>query len=311
LLSGVFSLLAGCITINLPPPPGPLEEEVLSGTASAKVLLVNLSGVIGSKETRGIYPRPGQVAGIKEVLTVAAEDTDVKALVVRINSPGGTVTASDVLYHELRIFKEKRKIPVVASIMDLATSGGYYVACAADKIVTHPSSVTGSIGVIMLTVDASGLLEKIGVEANAVASGPKKSMGSPLRPMTSEEREVFQSVIDGFYERFLDVVQQGRPRLSAEQIRTLADGRIYSGTQAKALGLVDEVGYLEDAIELAKNAADLQEAKVVTYHRPGEYRNNIYSSFLGGGAALARLSNLDAMTLLRSGTPQFMYLWMP
>ena len=163
----------------------------------------------------------------------------------------------------------------------------------------------------MLTVDASGLLERIGVETNAVASGPKKGMGSPLRPMTAEEREIFQSVIDSFYERFVDVVRQGRPRLNAEQVRTLADGRIYSGIQARELGLVDEVGYLEDAIELAKNAAGLKEAKVVTYHRPGEYRHNIYSSFLGGGAALAQLSNLDAMTLLRSGTPQFMYLWMP
>ncbi|MDH3714337.1 MAG: signal peptide peptidase SppA [Gammaproteobacteria bacterium] len=310
-LGGVFSVLAGCITINLPPPPGPLEEEVLSGTASSKVLLVDVSGLISSKEVRGIYPQPGLVASVKEVLTVAAEDSDVKALVVRVNSPGGTVTASDVLYHEIRAFKEKRKIPVVASIMGLGTSGGYYVASAADKIVAHSSSVTGSIGVIMLTVDASGLLEKIGVEANTVASGPKKGMGSPLRPMTSEEREVFQSVIDSFHDRFLDVVQQGRPQLSAKQIRTLADGRIYSGTQAKELGLVDDVGYLEDAIELAKNAAGLEEAKVVTYHRPGEYRHNIYSSFLGAGTALAHLSNLDAMALLHSGTPQFMYLWMP
>jgi protease-4 len=307
----MLSVLAGCITINLPPPPGPLEEEVLSGSGPAKVLLVNLTGLISAKETRGIYPKPGQVAAIKEVLTLAAEDADVKALVVRINSPGGTVAASDVLHHELRTFKRKREIPVVAAIMDLGTSGGYYVASAADTIVAHPSSVTGSIGVIMLTMDASGLLEKIGVEADAVASGPKKGMGSPLRPMTSEEREVFQNVIDGFHDRFVDVVQQGRPQLSAQRIRTLADGRIYSGTQAKELGLVDEVGYLEDAIELAKNAAGLQQAEVVTYRRAGEYRHNIYSSFLGGGVALAHLSNLDAMTLLRSGTPQFMYLWMP
>ena len=116
----------------------------------------------------GFHRKPGLVASVKEVLTVAAKDPDVKALVVRVNSPGGTVTASDILYHEIRAFKEKRKIPVVASIMDLGTSGGYYIASAADAIVAHPTSVTGSIGVIMLTMDASGLLEKIGVEANAV-----------------------------------------------------------------------------------------------------------------------------------------------
>jgi protease-4 len=242
---------------------------------------------------------------------VAAEDADIKALVIRVNSPGGTVTASDILYHEIRTFKEKHQIPVVASIMGLGASGGYYVASAADTVVAHPTSVTGSIGVIMLTVDASGLLEKIGVAANTVASGPKKGMGSPLRPMTPEEREVFQGVIDGFYEQFLGVVQHGRPQLSAQEIRTLADGRIYSGLQAEKLGLVDEVGYLEDAIGVAKKAAGLEEARVVTYHRPGEYRNNIYSSFLEGGASLTSLSQLDAMALLRSGTPQFMYLWMP
>jgi len=306
LLSG-----AGCVTINLPPPPDPLEEEVLSGAGRSKVLLVDVSGMISSEAEKGFHRRPGLVASVKEVLTVAAKDSDVKALVVRINSPGGTVTASDILYHEIRAFKAKRKIPVVASIMDLGTSGGYYIASAADAIVAHPTSVTGSIGVIMLTMDASGLLAKIGVETNALASGPKKSMGSPLRPMTSDEREVFQSVIDGFYEQFLTAVQQGRPQLSAERIRTLADGRIYSGTQAKELGLVDSVGYLEDAIENAKKQAGLTEAKVVTYHRPGEYRNNIYSSFLDGGASLAAWSQLNAMTLLRSGTPQFMYLWMP
>ena len=309
-LGGVLAVLAGCVTINLPPRPGPLQEEVLSGTGSAKVLLVDLSGVISAREERDLYRRPGMVAEIKEVLDVAAEDEDVKALVIRVNSPGGTVTASDVLYHELRSFKARRKIPVVASIMDLGTSGGYYVACAADTIVAHPSSVTGSIGVIMLTMDASGLLEKIGVQANAVVSGPKKDMGSPLRPMTADERRVFQGVIDGFYERFLAVVQEGRPRLGAAQIRTLADGRIYSGTQARELGLVDEVGYLDDAIDLARQAADLDEARVVTYRRPGEYRNNIYSSFLGGAPA-ALLGNLDTMSLLRTGTPQFMYLWMP
>lgn len=310
-LAGVCSVLAGCITINIPPPPGPLEEEVVSGSGDDKVLLVDLSGVIGAGETRGFRRRPSQVAAFKEVLAVAAEDEDVKAVVVRINSPGGSVTASDVLHHELTSFKAQRQIPVIASIMDVGTSGGYYVAAAADQIMAHPSSVTGSIGVIMLSVDASGLLEKIGVQTNAIASGPKKGMGSPLRPMTEEEREVFQDVIDGFYERFLTVVEQGRPELNAERIRSLSDGRIYSGTQARDLGLVDEVGYLDDAIDMATRAAGLTEAKVVIYHRPGEYKNNIYSGVLSGSAALAELSSLDTMTLLRAGTPRFMYLWMP
>jgi len=304
-------LLSGCITINLLPAPGPLKEEHLSGSGASKVLLVELSGLISSQDSGGFLEHPNMVAHLKEELTRAAEDTSIKALVVRINSPGGTVTASDVLYHELRVFKEQRKIPIVASIVDLGASGGYYVAAAADTLVAHPSSVTGSLGVIMLTVNARGLLEKVGVETTAVTSGPKKDMGSPFRPMTEEERAIFQGVIDSFYQRFLNVVQEGRRNLTADQVRKLADGRIYSGEQAKELGLVDTVGYLDDAIEVAKKKAGLAEARVVVYKRPGDYVNNIYSRWLGGGGGLAGLTNLDLMALIRGGTPQFMYLWMP
>jgi protease-4 len=162
-----------------------------------------------------------------------------------------------------------------------------------------------------LTVNAKGLLEKVGVEANAITSGPRKDMGSPFRTMTSEEKAIFQSVIDSFYERFLMVVQEGRPQLSAEKIKKLADGRIYSGEQAKAEGLVDDVGYLDEAIERAKKNAGLAEARIVTYRRHGEYQNNIYSRVLGGGSGLSSLANMDLLSIVRGGSPQFMYLWMP
>ena len=304
-------LLTNCININFPPPAGPLKEQVLSGTGESKVLVVEISGMISSQDDTGLLPRPNLLAHVKEVLSAAQEDSSVKAVVVRINSPGGTVTASDILYHELRKFKEKRKIPLIMSIMDLGTSGGYYIAAAGDQIVAHPSTVTGSLGVIMLTVNASGLLEKIGVQATAVTSGPRKDMGSPFRAMTEEERAIFQNVIDSFYQRFLMVIQEGRGNLSAEQIRQLADGRIYSGEQAKVLGLVDEIGYVEDAIDLAKKRAGLKEAKIVTYKRPGQYRQNIYSTFLGKSEGWSGLAQLDLMTMVRGGTPQFMYLWLP
>jgi protease-4 len=208
------------------------------------------------------------------------------------------------------MFKASRKVPIVASIMDLGTSGGYYIAAAADTVLAHPSSVTGSIGVIMLTINARGLLEKVGVETTAVTSGPRKDMGSPFRTMTTEERAIFQGLIDSFYQRFLNIVQEGRSNLQMEQIKRLADGRIYTGDQAKAAGLVDEIGYLEDAIALAKKKAGLTEAKVVTYHRPGEYSNNVYSKVLAPNG-LAGLADLDLMSFVRGGTPQFMYLWMP
>ena len=305
-------LLFGCVTINLLPSPGPLKEEQVSGSGSSKVLLLDLSGVISSHDQGGIFDgSPNLVARIKEELTLAAEDQKVKAIVLRINSPGGTVTASDILYHEVRMFKEKRRIPVIASIVDVGASGGYYVAAAADKILAHPSSVTGSIGVIMMTVNAQGLLEKIGVQATAVTSGPKKDMGSPFRAMTPEERAIFQGVIDSFYERFLTVVQEGRGTLTAEQIRKLADGRIYAGEQAKTLGLVDGIGYVDDAVDLAKKAAGLSEARVVMYRRPGEYRNNIYSKVMAGGEWPGGFPTLDLLAMVRGGPPQFMYLWMP
>ncbi len=301
----------GCITVNLIEPPGPVRETQISGTGDAKVLLLDLSGVIGSQDKDGFVPQPGMLATFKEELTRASKDERIKAVVLRVNSPGGTVTASDILYHEIRTFKERKKIPVVASIMDVGASGGYYVAMAADTVVAHPSSVTGSLGVIMLTLNAQGLMEKIGLEARAVVSGPRKDMGSPFRAMTEEERTIFQGLIDAFYQRFLGVIKDGRPNLSAETIRKLADGRVYSGEQAKALGLIDGVGYLDDAISAAKQGAGLNDAKVIRYRRAGQYRPNIYASLFPNPAGLAPWNQLDLFGLVRSGTPQFMYLWMP
>jgi protease IV len=307
----LVSLQSGCITVNLIEPSGPVQEVQLSGTGDGKVLLLDLSGVISSQDKEGLVPQSNMLAIFREELTRASKDDKVKAVVVRINSPGGTVTASDILYHELREFKAKKKVPVIASMMDVAASGGYYLAMAADSILVHPSTVTGSIGVIMLTVNARGLLEKVGVEANAITSGPRKDMGSPFRVMTAEERGIFQSVIDSFYQRFLAVVQEGRPHLSPDQIKKLADGRIYSGDQAKAAGLIDEIGYLDDAIEAAKKKAGLTEARVVTYGHRGEYKHNIYSRLLGGSPSITGLLNMDLLSMVRGGTPQFMYLWMP
>jgi protease-4 len=311
-LAVAATVQTGCITVNLIEPSGPVRETQISGTGDAKVLMLDLSGVIGSQDKDGLISQPGMLATFKEELTRASKDEKIKALVLRVNSPGGTVTASDILYHELKTFKAARRIPVVVSMMDVAASGGYYLAMAADSILVHPSTVTGSIGVIMLTVNARGLLEKVGVEANAITSGPRKDMGSPFRVMTSEEKEIFQGVIDSFYQRFLTVVQEGRPNLSLEQIKKLADGRIYSGEQAKVAGLVDDIGYLDEAIELAKKKAGVSEARVVTYRRPGEYQNNIYSRALTSGApAWSSLANFDLLSMVRGGTPQFMYLWMP
>jgi len=229
--------MSGCISQpSLFPSMRPLQESKISGEGEQKILMMNISGMLTSAKPSGfvdrLMDRPSLPARIKEELIKAGEDTQIKAIILRINSPGGTVTASDIVYHEIRQFKETHHIPVIASIVDLGTSGGYYLATAADHIVVHPSTITGSIGVIMVTLNAQGLLEKIGVKPTAITSGPKKSMGAPFRSMTDEERAIFQSVIDSMYDQFVSVVKNGRPSLTEGEIRRLADGRIYTALQA-------------------------------------------------------------------------------
>lgn len=317
ILSLMLLTLTGCMTMSFIPKTNPLEEVVLSGEGRDKVLLVEISGVLTSAKPGGVldrfFHRLSLPARFKEELTKATDDEAVKAIVLRISTPGGTVTASDILYHEIQEMKKTRKVPVIASIMDLGTSGGYYVAMAADRVVAHPSSVTGSLGVIMLTLNASGLMEKIGVRADAVMSGPHKDMGSPFRTMTDQDRAIFQGVIDSLYARFLRVIEQGRPDLKPETIRQLADGRIYSATQAKDHGLIDGIGYLDDALELAKKEAGIEEAQVVMYRRPGGYQPNIYAQSPGApGRTDWIFPKLDPVSLLLAGgTPAFMYLWLP
>jgi protease IV len=312
-IAAVGLLAAGCISVSLFPQMQPLREKTVQGTATEKILMIDVSGIISEKASEG-GPLGGAsedlVARLKEELNMAAEDGQIKALLLRINSPGGTVTASDVIYHELMTFKAKRRIPIVAVIMDVGASGGYYVASAADRIVVHPTSVTGSVGVIMLRVNAEGLLQKIGVEASAIKSGAKKDIGSPFRPMTEEERAIFQGMIDGFQSRFLEVVTKSRSTLPADRLKLVADGRVLTGPQAVQLGLADQVGYLDDAIATAKQTAGIPDARVVVYARPGAYKNNIYSEFQGRGS-LEALAHLDVMGMVRGGSPQFLYLWMP
>ncbi len=309
-LTLVLLSLAGCsvVSIDLTPRVRPLEESTVEGSGADKVLLIDLAGVLAEEPVFTLESRPQVplLARVREELAKAEDDERVRAVVLRINSPGGTVTASDILYHEVMQFKARRKVPVVASILDVGASGGYYVALAADRILVHPTTVTGSIGVLMLTVNASGLLEKIGVSAAYVKSGQFKDMGSPFRNIRPEELALFQDLIDRFYGRFVELVARSR-KLDEARVRAFADGRIYTAGEALSLGLIDQVGYLEDAIASAKSAAGITEAKVVTYHRPRQYRATIYSSTDAAGPA-ATLPDLARMVL--SG-PRFLYLWWP
>jgi protease-4 len=309
-------LLQGCsslLNIELVPRIRPLREETVEGKGKAKILLLDVSGVL-SDESASIAlttppPKVPIVARVREELKKAEDDDEIKALVVRINSPGGTITASDLIYREIVAFKTRKKVPVVAVMMDVGASGGYYAALAADTIIALPTTVTGSIGVIMLTLNAQGLMEKIGVAPLAIKSADKKDAGSPFRQLTPEERAIFQSVIDQMYGRFVGLIVEHR-KIPEERVRAFADGRIYTAEQAKALGLVDSIGYMDDVVAAARKAAGLEEAKIIMYHRPREYRSNFYSATPPATSGLE--GSLGSLASLVGGMgPRFLYLWWP
>jgi len=215
----------------------------------------------------GVVEINGVIADSKEVIGVIksfVDDGGVKAIVLRIDSPGGGVGASQEIYRE--VVKAKGVKPVVASFGGVAASGGYYVACGADKIMANPGTITGSIGVVMQFANLEELFKKIGYKGYVIKSGAYKDVGSPFREMTPEETELLQGVIDTVHQQFIRAVAEGR-KLPLEKVAAIADGRIFSGEQARALGLVDELGNLEDTIDRAAQMAGIKGRPVVVYPR--------------------------------------------
>lgn len=293
-----------------------LDETTIiheGGLAPAKIVLVDVDGLLmNSEKFRLLGEGENPVSLFVEKLDKAANDSSVRAVVLRINSPGGTVTASDLMYTELQVFKKRTegKRPVVAVLMDVAASGGYYVACGADEIVSHPTTITGSIGVIMQMFSFSGTMGKIGAEATAIKSGPMKDAGSPFKKLQPEERQIFQTLVDQFYDRFVAVVAHGRPNLTEARIRELADGRVYSAQQALELGFVDRIGTLRDALASVKDKIGAKQVRVVTYHRPLGWKPNIYAETPAGPPQM-NLVNVEIPKDLMLPQAQFLYLWAP
>ncbi len=310
-LSMLSILAAGCISIELPGGrPGPLVETVVDGEGSAKILLVEVDGLITETPRVGrigFGERESVVARVRAQLEKARSDDGVKAVVLRIQSPGGTATASEILYREIKRYKEETGRPVIAELMGIATSGAYYAAMGADAVYAYPTSVTGSIGVILSGINLSGLMEKIGVADQTLTTGDFKDAGSPLRPMRPAEREQLQSVLNDLYERFKQVVLEGRPELGAERLAEVADGRIFSATQAMRHGLIDGIVDLPGAVDEARRRAGVDRARVVTYHRRREWRETVYTRPpVPGGGLLETFSFLGALQ-----SPTFLYLWRP
>ena len=304
-------LMAGCaVRLDFLGESKMKEVVLMKSPAKEKVLVVDVEGMISSIQPGSVFSREGDVLSrVYARLQAAGEDRLVRGIILRLDTPGGDVTSSDILYREVQKFREKTGIPVVALMMGVAASGGYYVASACDAIIAHPSTITGSIGVIALFPDVEGLLSKVGVKVQVIKSGDLKDAGSPFRNLSEEEQRLFQDIIDEHYGRFLEVIHEKRKdSLSLEEIRQLADGRVYTASQALKLKLIDGVGYFDEALAKVLSLAKISSARVVAYTYYPKRQSNLYASKLENPPLFEQKTLADALPELQSG---FYYLWLP
>ncbi len=264
--------------INLFPEAGPLKEVTLEGSGEEKILVLSIQGTISDRPREKLLrTQPSMVQEVISQLKRAEKDPQIKAVLMKVNSPGGTVTASDILYHEIRSYKERSGVKLVVAMMNLAASGGYYLSLPADWIMAHPTTITGSIGVIFSRPSISGFMDKLGLALHVSKSGELKDMGSPFRDPTETDEAIFQSLTDQMAERFIDLVLKHRT-ISADQQQRIVTARVFLAKEALQVGLIDQIGYLTDAIEKTKSLANLSpDAKVVTYRRYETEDDNIYN----------------------------------
>jgi protease IV len=285
------------------------EEIIEEGDMLSKIAVLSINGVIqdtGDAESFFESPLYNHKA-FMEQLDYVKEADDVKAIILQVNSPGGGVVESAQIHDKIREIQKEMKKPIYVSMGSMAASGGYYVSAPADKIFASPETLTGSLGVIMQGVNYAGLAEKYGVEFTTIKSGPYKDIMSPSRPMTEDEREILQSMIDNSYEGFVKVISEGRG-MSVERVKEIADGRIYDGRQAKQLKLIDGFGYLEDVIENVRKDEKLGDATVVKYTESmgfGSFFSMGAQKIMGKDAEMAGLMKL----LSQPNSPRLMYLY--
>ncbi len=291
----LFLMMMGLLMFFTTSQRDAFEEGVIrEGPRSAKIVVITLEGVIHTEQAKDVY----------EQIRSARQNKHVKGLIVRINSPGGTISGSDEIYNEIRKYRREEEKPVVAFMQGLAASGGYYASVACEKIVAEPTTITGSIGVIFGHFILQELLEqKLGIQPVIITSGPKKDWPSSFEPITEEQRQYVQDkLISPAYDRFVEIVADGRPMLSLDDVKRLADGSIYGAEEARDVQLIDEIGYLDEAIELVKSLAGIEKAKVI------EYRRHIsLASFLS--ARSRNVLSIDRDKLYELSMPQILYLW--
>jgi len=298
---GILALLAAIL----------IPTILIPKLAGDKIAVISLSGTI---TTEGSSLLPGFSGStitpdlVRDYLTKAEKDKAIKAIVLRIESPGGEIAPCQEILWEIERVKETK--PIVVSMGGTAASGGYYISTQANKIVALPTTMTGSIGVIYALPNIEGFLEKLGIQIEIFKGGEYKDMYQGLRELTPEEVEIMEQMIDEYYEQFIDVVAEGR-ELSKEEVRNLATGQIYTGTEAKELGLVDELGGLDTAIDFAAELAGIEAPTVEYYHPP---RLTLWSLLGFANTIQAGLSGLSAqdvilLEILNHNYPQPIFLY--
>ncbi len=281
-------------------------RPVLSLNSGAKeggagIAWIKIRGVIAESDDQSLWSRPSSASYISRNIRQAAKDKNVKAIVLDINSPGGTVASVQDIYSEILSAKEQGK-KVVALFRDVAASGAFYIAMAADKIVAEPGTITGSVGVIMQTGNVVGLFDKLGIQVTPITSGKYKDMGSAYRPMTDAEKALLQDMVNDTYSQFFAAVKAGRPNVTPEDLEEYTDGRVFTGQRAFNLGFIDKLGGEETARLLAGELAGLKDPKILTRQKQG-LRELIFS--FGSGAESKNLSK----QLQSISTPRVSYLW--
>ncbi len=281
---GLALLLTGCgmPSVLVTPVSGSFElhEDVVQpgkGLFPDKVALIPVDGMLLDARSGGLLQATENPMSLfVEELNAAADDDSVKAVVLRINSPGGSVTTSDTMYDAVLKFREKTHKPVIAAAQEIDASGAYYLSCAADKIVVNPTSVVGCIGVIFETFDVVGTMQMLGIQSDAIKSGELKDMGSPFKHMTPHERQVMQDMVNEYFARFKLVVTSHRT-IKDSDLAVVTDGRVFTGEKSVELGLADQTGRLNDALDLARQMAGVPNAEAVMYRRPYGYTGSIYA----------------------------------
>jgi len=327
-----FLALTACTPLRLtmdlrPATSGFAKSEVLRDRGASRnspaVALIGVTGMIADARTPGMVgSTPGLVDQVAAQLRAVEHDPDIKAVVLRINSPGGTVTGSDILHREIRRFAQDSGKPVVASMGEVAASGGYYISLACDELYAEPTSITASIGVIIQTFNIHEGLSRLGIQARALTSGPNKAMGSPFEPPSEAQVALLQGIVDRFYARFRGLVVERRgEKLDRSKLDTMTDGRVVIGEQALELGLIDHVGGVREAFEGAKALAGLDKARLVAIHDAGAAPGSPWGALAGADPNATTSADREInLVQLRLGAGAgmsaapgvgFYYLWSP